>query len=78
MSNVRDAALLLDAESTVMQRCWPYITSLHPKSHIKAGECTSVTRESRKRSVQFPSNKRWNRESNPSPLSLPTYYRLPG
>lgn len=38
MSNVREAALLLDAESTVMQRCWLCITSLHPKSHIKVGE----------------------------------------
>lgn len=32
------AALNLDAESTVMRRSWPYITSLHLKSHIKAGE----------------------------------------
>lgn len=38
MSNIRDAGLPLDAESTAMQRCWPCVTSLHLKSHIKAGE----------------------------------------
>lgn len=72
------------AESTVMQRALSCRGAGRgsPLSILKATSkqvsCTSVTRESRKRSVQFPSNKRWNRESNPSPLPLPTYCRLPG